>query len=119
MDKTKKKILARIARHKRVRKKISGTSERPRLSVFKSAKHIYVQAIDDVNGKTLAEASTLSTKLESDFSGTDKASAIGESIAKKLNEIGVTRAVFDKGGFVFHGRVKAVADSARSNGLTI
>ena len=96
---------ARLRRHRRVRGKISGTAERPRLDVFRSAKHIYCQVIDDEAGVTLASAST----LEKDF----------ERIAKKCLEKGITEVVYDRGGFVYHGRVKALAEGAREAGLKL
>ena len=111
---------ARLRAHKRIRKKLSGTSERPRLSVFRSIKGIYVQAIDDVEGRTLAAAST----AEEEFKKTgksggniDAAKTVGDFIAKRLLEKGVSEVVFDRGGYVYHGRIKALADAAREAGL--
>ncbi len=110
---------ARLRRHRRVRGKISGTAARPRLDVFRSAKHIYAQLIDDEAGVTLAAAST----LDKDFNGyggnIDAATAVGKSIAKKALDKGITEVVFDRGGFVYHGRVKAVAEGAREGGLKL
>ena len=107
----------RIKRHKRVRAKISGTPERPRLNVFRSSKNIYAQIIDDVKGVTLAAAST----LDKDFSGNggnkDAARKVGEMIAKRAAEKGIEEVVFDRGGYIFHGRVKELADGAREGGL--
>ena len=119
MAKTNPKTLARSKRLKRVRKKISGTPERPRLRVFKSAKHIYAQIIDDVGGKTLTAVSTLNKDLDfSDAKGkTGKAHRIGLVIAQKAKESGIEQVVFDRGGFLYHGRVKAVSDGAREGGL--
>ncbi|MAJ90168.1 MAG: 50S ribosomal protein L18 [Flavobacteriales bacterium] len=96
-----------------IRKKISGTSERPRLAVFRSNKQIYVQLIDDINGNTLASASSVDSK------GTkiEQASAVGKLIADNAKKVGVDSVVFDRGGFLYHGRVKALADSAREAGL--
>ena len=116
--KNRKKSLAR--RHLRVRKKIFGTADRPRLSVHRSSKHIYAQIIDDESGKTLASASTLDKSLrESLDSGANKSAAaeVGKLIAKRAKEKGVEVVVFDRGGFVYHGRVSALADAAREGGL--
>ena len=110
----------RIRRHKRVRKKIFGTAERPRLSVFKSLRHIYVQAIDDERGHTLAAASTLDPEIRDSLNGktkTEKAFIVGELIAKRCLEKGIKKVVFDRGGFKYHGRVKALAEGARKGGL--
>lgn len=109
---------ARLKRHARVRNKISGTAERPRLSVFRSEKHIYAQLIDDVKGNTLASASS----LEKDFGmkGSDKAAAkeVGKRLAKKAAEKGITAVVFDRSGYIYHGRVKELAEGAREGGLS-
>ena len=100
----------------RIRKKIFGTAERPRLSVFRSAKHMYAQLIDDVSGKTLLEASTVT--LKADKSGSrDAAKSVGEAIAKKAQEKSISNVVFDRNGFLYHGRVKELADAARGAGL--
>ena len=103
---------ARLKRHARVRAKISGTAERPRLNVFRSAKHI-----DDVNGVTLASASTMDKGFEGFGGNCDAAKTVGESLAKKAAEKGITEVVFDRSGYVYHGRVKALAEGARENGL--
>ena len=107
----------RLKRHARVRGKISGTAERPRLCVFRSTNHIYAQIIDDVNGVTLVSAST----LEKGFSGaTGNAAAaekVGKAVAEKAVKAGISEVVFDRGGYIFHGRVKALADGARAGGL--
>ncbi len=114
--------VSRIAKHKRVRKKIKGTPERPRMAVFRSSRHISVQVIDDINGVTLASASTLhrsfrEVKIEG---GKREAAAwVGEEIARRMKEKGVETAVFDRGGFEFHGRVKSLADAARKSGIKI
>lgn len=108
---------ARTARHKRVRAKISGTPERPRLNVFRSTKHIYAQIIDDVNGVTLAAASSLSKDFEGDGGNVEGAKAVGELIAKHAIEKGITEVVFDRGGYLYHGRIKELADGAREGGL--
>jgi large subunit ribosomal protein L18 len=110
----------RSKRKLRVRKKVSGTALRPRLSVFRSASHIYVQAIDDVAGTTLAEASSLAPELCSDDQKLKKmemARSVGHLVGKRLQEQGVTDAVFDRGRFLYHGRVKSLADGAREAGL--
>lgn len=113
------KNAARLKRHGRVRKKISGTTERPRLNVFRSSKHIYAQIIDDVKGVTIASASTVEKELGESTSGSNVAAAkqVGELIAKRAKENGVEVVVFDRGGYLFHGRVKALADAARESGL--
>ena len=114
------KLVGRERRKLRIRTKISGTTERPRLSVFRSARHIYVQVVDDVRGTTLAAASTLSRDLkgtlESD-SKTDAAKKVGALIAKICLERKIDRVVFDRNGYLYHGRVKALADAAREAGL--
>ena len=110
----------RIKRKGTIRKRLSGTAERPRLSVFRSAKHVYAQAIDDVTGRVLAAASDTEEKLAQAASGKpkkDRARMIGKAIGSKLIAVGVTTAVFDRNGFVFHGRIKEVADGAREAGL--
>jgi large subunit ribosomal protein L18 len=106
----------RKKRHGRVRAKITGTAERPRLNVFRSNKHLYAQLIDDTSGVTLVSSST----MEKDFDGTgnlEAAKAIGESIAKRATEKDIKSVVFDRGGYLYHGRVKALAEAARENGL--
>jgi len=108
---------ARAKRHARIRSKISGTPQRPRLSVFRSAKHIYAQLIDDVNGVTLASASSLDKDFEGAGGNVDGAKKVGEMIAKRAQEKNITTVVFDRGGYLYHGRVKELADSARENGL--
>jgi large subunit ribosomal protein L18 len=107
----------RRRRHRRVRGRVSGSTERPRLAVFRSLKHTYAQVIDDQNGITLVAAST----LEKDIDGPDKrscASVVGARIAERAKGLKITRVVFDRGGFKYHGRVAAVADAAREGGLT-
>ena len=105
-------------RHSRVRTKVSGTAARPRLNVFRSNKHIYAQLIDDTNGVTIASASSMDKAFESDTKANAEAAAkVGELIAKKAVEKDVKSVVFDRGGYLFHGRVKALADAARENGL--
>lgn len=111
---------ARLKRHLRVRKKISGTTERPRLSVFRSAKHIYAQLIDDVKGVTIASASTLDKELASEIGNggnVESARKVGELVAKRAKEKGYENVVFDRGGYLYHGRIQALADAAREAGL--
>ena len=111
---------ARIRRHRRVRRVVQGTSERPRLCVFKSARHIYAQIINDDEGRTLVAASTLSKELArpgARVKKTEAAKAVGILVAEKALAGGIQRVVFDRGGYPFHGRVKAVATAARDGGL--
>ena len=108
---------ARAKRHTRVRGKISGTPERPRLNVFRSAKHIYAQIIDDVNGVTLASASSMDKEFEGNGGKTEAARKVGAMVAKRAAEKGIAEVVFDRGGFLYHGRVKELAEGARENGL--
>ena len=108
----------RKKRHRRVRGKISGTPERPRLNVFRSEKHIYAQVIDDIQGHTLCAASS----LEKDFDGSsgsnkEAAKTVGTMVAKRAIEKGITEVVFDRGGYIYHGRVKELAEAAREGGL--
>ena len=105
--------------HDRIRKKLQGTSDRPRLNVYRSLNHIYVQVIDDLSGKTLVSASTAEGKKEERRSGGNVASAkqVGKGIAERAKAKGVTKVVFDRGGYIYHGRVKALADAAREAGL--
>src|SRR5262245_44979355 len=110
----------RVRRHRRVRKKMMGTPERPRLAVFRSNKHIYVQAIDDVAGTTIASASTMEADLRAGSTATvDAAKQVGKLIGERTKAAGATTAVFDRGGFKYHGRVAALADGAREAGLTL
>ncbi|HHI96464.1 MAG TPA: 50S ribosomal protein L18 [Thermodesulfatator atlanticus] len=124
MGRTSRKVLARLRRKRRVRKKIFGTPERPRLSVFRSCKHIYAQIIDDVSGRTLVAASSLTpqireklAELKKDGGKTAVAKAVGELIGKRALEAGIKKVVFDRGGYKYHGRVKALAEGARAAGL--
>ena len=120
MKKTKTLRAARIRRHARVRRNLNGTPERPRLAVFRSLSHIYAQVIDDVERKTIASASDLEADLKARVQGKKKeevAAMIGSLVAERAKEKGVSRVVFDRGGFVFHGRVKALAEAAREGGL--
>jgi len=110
----------RIVRHKRVRRKVVGTTERPRLSVYRSLSHIYAQVIDDVNGVTLASASTLDADVKALIEGKSKseqAKIVGETVAKRALEKNVTEVVFDRGGYIYIGRVQSLADGAREAGL--
>ncbi len=108
----------RIRRHSRVRAKIKGTSNIPRVSVFRSNRHLFVQIIDDVSSKTLASSIVKSVKKSTiKGSKTEKASVIGESLAKKAVEVGINSVVFDRGGYKYHGRVKALAEGLRKGGL--
>lgn len=109
----------RLYRKERIRKKLAGTTERPRLSIYKSLKHLYAQVIDDSSGKTLAFASSLSKELKGKDEGDKKADAkrVGALIAEKCKAAGVTAVVFDRNGFPYHGRVAAAADGAREAGL--
>ncbi|MGV2942211.1 MULTISPECIES: 50S ribosomal protein L18 [Mesobacillus] len=111
------KNATRRKRHARVRAKLSGTEARPRLNVFRSNKHIYAQLIDDVNGVTLASASTLDKEVNVEGNNLEAAKQIGELIAKRAVEKGYKSVVFDRGGYLYHGRIQALADAARENGL--
>ncbi|MBT3214986.1 MAG: 50S ribosomal protein L18 [Deltaproteobacteria bacterium] len=120
MENAAKRLKGRLTRHRRLRKKISGTELRPRLAVFRSAMHIYVQAVDDIAGVTLAASSTAVIKksLKKTYTGNkDAAKAVGADVAKKLLDKSISSVVFDRGGFVYHGRVQALADGAREAGL--
>ncbi|MDO8568951.1 MAG: 50S ribosomal protein L18 [Dehalococcoidales bacterium] len=111
---------ARIKRHNRVRLKISGTTERPRLAVFRSLSHIYAQVIDDTKGQTLVAASTIDAEIKGDGNGknkTNQAQLVGQMLAKRALSKGINQVTFDRGGFKYHGRVKALAEAARENGL--
>lgn len=114
------KIERRIRIKRRIRKVVKGTAERPRMSVFRSNKQISVQVIDDVAGTTIAAASSLDKEIAALCAGKNKieqAAFVGEAIAKKVVEKGISSVVFDRNGYLYHGRVKSLADSARSNGL--
>ena len=112
-----KKEIRRFKLKMRIRKKISGTSNRPRLTVFRSNKEIYAQLIDDEKGVTLVSASTLEKDLERKGTKTERAISVGKSVAERAKAIGVEAVVFDRNGYLYHGRVKSLADSARENGL--
>ncbi|OGL39162.1 MAG: 50S ribosomal protein L18 [Candidatus Schekmanbacteria bacterium RIFCSPHIGHO2_02_FULL_38_11] len=111
---------ARVSRHKKIRKKIRGTSEVPRLSVFKSSRHLYAQIINDDNGNTMAAFSTLKPEFKEKMkksSTIESAKVVGEFIAEQAKKLGIEKVRFDRGGFPFHGRIKALADAAREKGL--
>lgn len=108
----------RMRKHARVRNKISGTPERPRLAVFRSLNHIYAQVIDDVNGRTLASASTLDKEIKVENGGNIQAAEqVGKLVAERASKAGIEQVVFDRGGYVYHGRVAALAEAAREAGL--
>lgn len=120
MKKTKTPRAAKQRRHIRVRKTVAGTPERPRLAVFRSLNHIYAQIIDDTAGRTLAAASDLEKDVRSALDGKKKAEVatlVGQSVAKKAKEAGIRAVVFDRGGFRYHGRVKALAEAVRKGGV--
>ena len=108
---------ARLKRHKRVRGKVSGTAERPRLDVFRSAKNIYAQVIDDVSGVTLASASTVEKYFAGYGGNKEAAKKVGQAIAERCKAKGIENVVFDRGGYLYHGRVKELAEGAREGGL--
>ena len=114
----KSKTAARTRRHTRLRKKIVGTEQRPRLVVTRSARHVFVQVVDDSKGRTVASASTMEADLRA-FEGdkTAKAKKVGELVAERAKQAGIDAVVFDRGGYLYHGRVKALADGAREGGL--
>ncbi|MBI9087626.1 MAG: 50S ribosomal protein L18 [Desulfobacterium sp.] len=114
------RLSSRLKRQKRIRKSITGTEDRPRLCVFRSASHMYAQVIDDVKGATLAAASTLDGDFKENndkVTGKDAAAAIGKLVGKRALDKGITKVVFDRNGFLYHGRVKALSDGAREAGL--
>lgn len=114
----KKRAEIRRGVHTRIRKKVSGTAERPRLAVFRSLNHIYAQIIDDVSGKTLAAASTTEKELKGSTGGNIEAAVkVGKTIAERALAAGVSNVVFDRGGYLYHGRVKALLDASREAGL--
>mgnify|MGYP000128192235 CR=1 FL=1 len=108
---------ARLQRHKRVRAKINGTADRPRLDVFRSAKNIYAQVIDDVNGVTLVSASTLDKEFEGATGNKEAARKVGKLVAERAKAKGIDTVVFDRGGYIYHGRVAELAEGAREGGL--
>ncbi|MFW6263947.1 MAG: 50S ribosomal protein L18 [Cyanobacteriota bacterium] len=118
MKRTRKQLVQR--RHKRIRRKVTGSAERPRLAVFRSNNHIYAQVIDDTEQHTLVAASTLDKELKSELESTatrDASAAVGKLVAQRALEKGIQKVVFDRGGNIYHGRVKALAEAARESGL--
>jgi large subunit ribosomal protein L18 len=121
MIRKKSSARARKKRHLRIRSRLTGTAERPRLSVFRSLKHMYAQVIDDTGGRTLVSASTLDAVLRpelTELKKVDEAARVGRLIAERAKEAGITQVVFDRGGYLYHGRVQKLADAAREAGLT-
>jgi large subunit ribosomal protein L18 len=117
MDQAKKRVISRGRIQTRIRRKVSGTTARPRLAVFRSLKYIYAQVIDDATGRTIATASSREKDAGAKGANAAAAKAVGALIAKKAKDKGVTQVVFDRGGYVYHGNIKALADAARENGL--
>ncbi len=112
---------ARLARHERVRRKVKGTEERPRLAVFRSSEHIYAQVINDLTGSTVAAASSIEPSMREEankMTKTQRAQKVGQMIASRALDKGVNQVVFDRGGHIYHGRVKALAEAAREQGLS-
>ena len=114
----KNTVQLRARRRRRIRMKISGTAERPRLSVFRSNKHIYTQIIDDVRGHTLVETSSRALDIKGSVKTADAAREVGKILAARARECGIETVAFDRGGYLYHGRVKALAEGAREGGLT-
>ncbi len=122
MGATNPRLLARQKRKKRIRKRIIISADRPRLSVFRSAKHMYAQIVDDISGNTLVAASSLEKEVAENKelkNKTDRAKVVGQMVAARAKEKGISRVVFDRNGFLYHGRVKAVSDGARKAGLEL
>ena len=117
MDRARQRVEARGRIRDRIRRKVTGTGERPRLAVFRSLKSIYAQLIDDSTGQTIVSASSLEKDAGAKGANAAAAKAVGALIAKKAKDKGVTRVVFDRGGYLYHGNIKALADAARENGL--
>ena len=117
MDQARHRVEARGRIRERIRRKVTGTAERPRLAVFRSLKSIYAQVIDDASGRTIASASSLDKEAGTKGSNAAAAKAVGALIAKKAKDNGITRVVFDRGGYLYHGNIKALADAAREAGL--
>jgi len=118
----RRKYLARKRRHRRVRKHIEGTSQRPRMNIFRSNKNIFVQVIDDIEGRTLVSCSTIDADVAPklvDKSKIEAAKIVGQMVAERAKDAGITTVVFDRGGFKYHGRVAAIADGAREAGLEL
>ena len=122
MDKAKQKRLARQHRHIRVRQRVQGTIERPRLCVFRSLRHIYAQIVDDTRGHTLVSATTLDAEVRAEAQGkgkADQAKVVGRVLARRALDAGISKVVFDRGGYRYHGRVEALARAAREGGLNL
>jgi large subunit ribosomal protein L18 len=117
MDTARAKRMARLRRHRRVRRRVLGTTERPRLAVFRSNRHIYAQIIDDLQGRTLASAGSLGLSGDDDKDKTEEAKRVGAELARRAKQAGVSAVVFDRGGYQYHGRVQALAEAAREGGL--
>jgi large subunit ribosomal protein L18 len=117
MDRATERVAARGRVRERIRRKVSGTTERPRLAVFRSLKSMYAQLIDDSTGNTIASASSLEKDAGAKGSNAAAAKAVGALIARKAKDKGITRVIFDRGGYLYHGNIKALADAARENGL--
>jgi large subunit ribosomal protein L18 len=120
MDMSKQKRLARERRHRRVRVRVTGTPERPRLNVFRSLRHIYAQVIDDRTGHTLVSASTVDPDVRKEAEGkskTEQATIVGKIVAERALKAGIKQVIFDRGGYKYHGRIKVLADAAREGGL--
>jgi len=117
MDRAKERVASRGRIRERIRGKVTGTEQRPRMAIFKSQKYIYVQVIDDAAGKTLVSASSKDADAGTKGANAAAAKAVGALIAKRAKDKGITRVVFDRGGYLYHGNVKALADAARENGL--
>src|SRR6266576_3318149 len=117
MDRAKERVVSRGRVRERIRAKVTGSAERPRLAVFKSLKHIYAQVIDDATGKTIVTASSRDKESSTKGANAAAAKAVGALIAKKAKDKGITQVVFDRGGYVYHGNIKALADAARENCL--
>lgn len=122
MTNSQQKHQARYRRHRRIRARVAGTNERPRLNIFRSLTNIYAQVIDDVAGKTLVSASTLDKEIAGQVAGkskTEAAKIVGQVLAQRAKDAGITKVVFDRGGYQYHGRVAAVAEGAREAGLEL
>lgn len=117
MDRAKQRVASRGRIRERIRGKVAGTEQRPRLAIFKSQKYIYAQVIDDAAGKTIASASSKDGDAGAKGANAAAAKAVGALIAKRAKDKGITRVVFDRGGYLYHGNIKALADAARENGL--
>lgn len=120
MERSKERLRARLRRHRRVRQKVRGRDGQPRLAVFRSGRHIYAQIIDDSRGQTLFTVSTLDSEIKSTLAGikkTEQAQKVGELLARRAMAGGIKKVVFDRGGYLYHGQVKALAEGARKTGL--